>query len=65
MPEPNRTPGKAEGTVEDVENSLLQAEGKAATATSEEDLSREPGRTPGKAEGTVEEVQGSEKSRPR
>jgi hypothetical protein len=50
--ETGRTPGKAEGTVEAVEEALRRREGKRPLpAKSDQNQPEEPGRTPGKAEG--------------
>lgn len=63
MAESKRTPGQAEGTEEDVENSLnkdqQRQQSRSDKAHQREQLDREPGRTPEQAEGTEEQAEGS------
>lgn len=63
MDEPRRTPGQAEGTEEDIENTLDQnkrrRQSRPGGAQQRAALDGEPGRTPEQAEGTEEQAEGS------
>ena len=59
MAEPNRTPGKAEGTVESGQPSGNNTQTDVGQAGRASTPNGEPNRTPGKAEGTKKDVEGS------
>ena len=59
MAEPNRTPGKAEGTVQNAKQSGSGAENQVGKAGKTSLPHGEPKRTPDKAEGEVQDAENS------